>query len=65
MANLVIKDLPDNIVLDREAMQAISGGARNRRPGLPAQTVLRSTRLFDYPPGVTRTAPATKTTAAK
>jgi len=64
MANLVIKDLPDNIVLDREAMQAISGGARNRRT-LPAQTILRSTRLFDYPPGITRTRPATKNPAAK
>ncbi|NMG53996.1 hypothetical protein [Aromatoleum aromaticum] len=28
MATIVIKDLPENTALDREAMRAISGGAR-------------------------------------
>ena len=30
MATIVIKDLPDNIELDREAMLNIVGGARSR-----------------------------------
>jgi hypothetical protein len=30
MATIVIKDLPENFDLDREAMQAITGGARLR-----------------------------------
>jgi hypothetical protein len=30
MATIVIKDLPENMDLDREAMQAITGGARLR-----------------------------------
>jgi hypothetical protein len=30
MASIVIKDLSDNLELDRKAMQAISGGARLR-----------------------------------
>lgn len=30
MAHIVIKDLSDNLELDRKAMQAISGGARRR-----------------------------------
>ena len=28
MATIVIRDLPENTALDREAMRAISGGAR-------------------------------------
>ena len=30
MASIVIKDLSDNLELDRKAMQAISGGSRLR-----------------------------------
>jgi len=30
MAHIVIKDLSDNLELDRKAMQAISGGSRLR-----------------------------------
>lgn len=37
MATIVIKDLPENTDLDREAMQAITGGARLR--GSPAASV--------------------------
>ncbi|WP_237718324.1 hypothetical protein, partial [Cupriavidus sp. BIS7] len=53
MAVIVIKDLPENMDLDREAMTAIIGGARvtgtyrwqssHRRPSL--------TRLIQYPEG--------------
>jgi hypothetical protein len=53
MAVIVIKDLPENVDLDREAMTAIIGGARmagtyrwqasHRRPSL--------TRLIQYPEG--------------
>jgi hypothetical protein len=30
MATIVIKDLPDNLDLDRKAMQAVMGGSRVR-----------------------------------
>ena len=33
MASIVIKDLPVNIELDRQAMRAISGGKAALRPG--------------------------------
>jgi len=33
MASIVIKDLPVNIELDRQAMRAISGGQATLRPG--------------------------------
>lgn len=36
MATIVIKDLPENMDLDRQAMLAITGGARLR--GRPAAT---------------------------
>lgn len=66
MAKIVIKDLPDNIELDRAAMRAISGGARRRGSALlPAQTILRNTRIVDYPPGVNRTLPAAKNRSSK
>lgn len=38
MATIVIKDLPENMDLDRQAMQAITGGAR-LRGGLPTVAV--------------------------
>ncbi|NMF89823.1 hypothetical protein [Aromatoleum petrolei] len=49
MATIVIKDLPENMDLDRQAMQAITGGARlrgtatgaartPRLPGSPRET---------------------------
>ena len=42
MATIVIKDLPENFDLDREAMQAITGGARLRgRSGVQARAVAR------------------------
>ena len=51
MANIVIKDLQENVELDRRAMLAIAGGARLRAAGagapLPAP---RKLRLFDLSP---------------
>jgi hypothetical protein len=39
MATIVIKDLPENMDLDRQAMQAIAGGARLRaRPAAATRT---------------------------
>lgn len=59
MATIVIKDLRENTELDRQAMLAISGGARFRArgnvTGRPAQ---RTMRLFELAPGAAGTAPA-------
>ncbi|WP_332671318.1 hypothetical protein [Aromatoleum sp.] len=46
MATIVIKDLPENIDLDREAMRTVVGGARLRgatpsRPARPAAAPAR------------------------
>ncbi|KAI5913039.1 hypothetical protein PA01_18585 [Azoarcus sp. PA01] len=45
MATIVIRDLPENTALDREAMRAISGGARvggrAAGPRLAPRTVFR------------------------
>ena len=45
MAIIVIKDLPENFDLDREAMQAITGGARLRgRTGVQGRAMARGNR---------------------
>jgi hypothetical protein len=52
MTTIVIKDLPENVELDREAMIAITGGARNgAHSGLAGHSVLRSTSIANYPTG--------------
>ncbi|MBN3847628.1 hypothetical protein G3N58_12440 [Paraburkholderia sp. Ac-20342] len=52
MTKLVIKDLTENVELDREAMAAIVGGARiGARSNLAAPLVPAATRVVDYPPG--------------
>ncbi|WP_019142891.1 hypothetical protein [Noviherbaspirillum massiliense] len=52
MANIVIKDLPDSIELDREAMRAITGGARTRGHSVaPRSTLSRGSRIVSYPTG--------------
>jgi hypothetical protein len=52
MAKLIIKDLADNVELDREAMTAIVGGARvGARSSMAAPLVPASRRVVDYPPG--------------
>ena len=51
MATIVIKDLQENTELDRQAMQAIAGGARFRVGlGLTARQAARRPRLFDLVP---------------
>ena len=49
MANIVIKDLSENIDLDRKAMQSIAGGARLR---LRARAQARAPRIVDFKTGV-------------
>lgn len=56
MANIVIKDLSENVELDRKAMQTIAGGSRFRSPaGAAAAQQARGTRIVDF-----RTAPVRK-----
>jgi len=45
MATIVIKDLPENMDLDREAMQAITGGARLRASPAASVRAPRFTEL--------------------
>lgn len=52
MATLKIKDLSDSTELDREAMRAIVGGARENQPWQAIPELFRDRRLVDYPPGV-------------
>lgn len=50
MATIVIKDLTESIDLDRQAMQAITGGARVRGRSAPVgSTIVRSERIIKYP----------------
>jgi hypothetical protein len=50
MASIVIKDLPESIDLDRQAMTAILGGARARgRQRSVGRTIFRSDRLVCIP----------------
>ena len=59
MTTIVIKDLPENVELDREAMVAITGGARTGgRPAFVRSAVLRSTSIANYPIGSTIKRPA-------
>ncbi|MGO4333090.1 hypothetical protein AB4Z48_38635 [Cupriavidus sp. 2TAF22] len=52
MAVIVIKDLPDNVDLDREAMAAITGGARTRAGhAWPVRRAGASLRVISYPGG--------------
>lgn len=49
MATISIKDLPENVELDRQAMRAIAGGARSGgRRGFPEPAPAGS-RIIDYP----------------
>ena len=53
MATITIKDLPESIDLDREAMHAVIGGARGaNRQAYQLQRAFGTTRIVDYPPGV-------------
>jgi hypothetical protein len=55
MATITIKDLPESIDLDREAMHAVIGGARGgNRQAYQLQKAFGNIRIVDYPPGVKR-----------
>ncbi len=59
MATIVIKDLAESLDLDRQAMLAITGGARVRgRPAVLGRTIFRSSSLMGKPsmPAPTKTA---------
>jgi hypothetical protein len=49
MATIRIKDLPDNLELDHEAMTAIIGGARKRAGPVPQQQTTPKTGIVDFP----------------
>ena len=52
MATIVVKDLPESIDLDREAMTSITGGARMRAPKtIFTRTMSQGARIVNYPPG--------------
>jgi hypothetical protein len=51
MASIVIKDLPESIELDRQAMVAIVGGSRYRgRTVLPNQTAFGNNKIVTLRP---------------
>jgi hypothetical protein len=50
MAIIVIKDLPENFELDRQAMLAIAGGSRFRSGAAALRPEVRRKRLFDLSP---------------
>jgi hypothetical protein len=55
MSIIRIKDLAESVDLDREAMTAITGGARVRAPqAYFQQSTLGDSRIFSYPLGVAR-----------
>ena len=54
MTIIVIKDLAESVDLDREAMVAITGGARTRgRQPMSGSAIFRSARIVNYPTGFT------------
>jgi hypothetical protein len=58
MTIIVIKDLQESVELDRQAMLAISGGARfGGRASVPKGPALRDTRLVDFSPRPRTVAP--------
>ncbi len=55
MATIVIKDLSESVDLDRQAMVAISGGARtNGRRTAVGSTLFRNERIVDFRRGLSR-----------
>ena len=70
MAAILIKDLPDSVELDKQAMSAIVGGARSRsRSALRSYaTPANSTKIVNFPAsqiGVTAAQPPAKATSRK
>ncbi|WP_250466838.1 hypothetical protein [Caballeronia sp. GAFFF2] len=61
MAIVKIKDLADSIELDRQAMTAITGGARNgARPLFRIRPKANANRVVDYPGVPVNDVPAEK-----
>ncbi|WP_020656892.1 hypothetical protein [Massilia niastensis] len=61
MAIIVIKDLPESMELDRQAMLAIAGGSRFRAGGARiSRPAVRRIRLFDLSPGASARPAATR-----
>ena len=55
MSNILIKDLAESVDLDREAMTAITGGARVRASqAYGERATLVDSRIFSYPMGLAR-----------
>lgn len=55
MSSILIKDLVESVELDRDAMTAITGGARVRAPqAYLERTTLGDSRIFNYPAGLAR-----------
>jgi len=58
MTIIVIKDLAESVDLDRQAMIAITGGARTRgRQTFVGGTIFRSNRIVGNPSGFTTKPP--------
>ena len=54
MTTISIKDLPESVALDREAMLAITGGARSGvSSNFSGRSMSGSERVIVYPPGFT------------
>lgn len=54
MSSITIKDLPDSIELDREAMRTITGGSRSGgRQAFPHRSLVRGSGLINAPSGFT------------
>ncbi|SAL77639.1 hypothetical protein [Caballeronia telluris] len=59
MAVIVIKDLADSVLLDREAMTAIVGGSRTgAHQGFRARPAVNANRLSNYPGVAVQSVPA-------
>ena len=53
MATIAIKDLPDSVALDREAMLAITGGARiGGSQRFLKRSMLHASPISGYPTGI-------------
>jgi hypothetical protein len=58
MAHITIKDLSENVELDRQAMQSIAGGSRWRgQGGAVGRAPARSQGIVDFKTGVASAAP--------
>ena len=65
MSKIVIKDLTESVELDREAMSAITGGARTRgNQSSFDPAIFRSTKIVNYPPGFAHIPTGKKNTPA-